>query len=78
MTGGSGWNILWTGNVTGDVLKKAIKYQRINHFPGSDQLGRKDLVWRNISRMIRKFGKEFAIMTHTYVLPEDYKKFKMD
>jgi len=78
MIANSNWNILWTGSCSGEVLKKAIKYQRINHFPGSDQIGRKDLIWRNVSRQIRKFGREYNIMTHTYVLPDDYKKFKMD
>ena len=28
--------------------------------------------------MIRKFGKEFQVMSQTYILPEDYKKFKFD
>jgi hypothetical protein len=78
MTSGSQWNILWTGFPGPETIKKALKYQRINHFPGSDQIGRKDLIWRNVSKMIRKWGKEYQIMTHTYVLPEDYKKFKID
>lgn len=28
--------------------------------------------------MIWKFGKEYFVMPQTYVLPEDYKKFKFD
>jgi hypothetical protein len=27
------------------------KYQKTNHFPGSQCLGRKDLLWRNMNRM---------------------------
>ena len=78
MTGGNLWNILWTGNPNPNTVKSAFPFQRINHFPGSDQIGRKDLIWRNVSRMMRKFGKEYNIVPQTYILPEDYRKFKLD
>jgi hypothetical protein len=36
------WNIIWVGVCKPDLLKEATKYQKINHFPQSFQLGRKD------------------------------------
>ena len=42
------WNILFTGMCKTDLLKDASKYQKINHFPQSYQIGRKDLMWKNI------------------------------
>ena len=72
------WNVLWTGNVRHDTVSHASEYHRINHFPGTMQIGRKDLLWRNISRMMRKHGKEFNICPLTYIFPEDYKKFQSD
>ncbi|XP_076436228.1 tubulin monoglutamylase TTLL4-like [Babylonia areolata] len=57
---------------------KAIReYQKLNHFPGSFQLGRKDRLWRNLSRMQVSFGKkEFGFFPRTYILPQDMKHLK--
>lgn len=53
------------------------EYQKINHFPGSFQLGRKDRLWRNLSRMQAKFGKkEFGFVPQSYILPWDKKLLK--
>ena len=49
------WNVMWTGMCKPEVLKDASKYQKINHFPQSFQLGRKDLMWKNISRASKMF-----------------------
>lgn len=54
------------------------KYQRINHFPGSYQLGRKDLMWKNVSRLKRQFGAEYNICPKTYIFPHDYRRFIME
>ncbi|XP_030768040.1 tubulin polyglutamylase TTLL4-like isoform X4 [Sitophilus oryzae] len=51
--------------------------QKLNHFPGTFQLGRKDRLWRNFQKMIAQFGlKEFGFLPHTYVLPQDIKLLK--
>ncbi|XP_046371170.2 tubulin monoglutamylase TTLL4-like [Haliotis rufescens] len=57
---------------------KAIReYQKLNHFPGSFQIGRKDRLWRNLSKMQVHFGKrEFGFFPQTYVLPQDLKLLK--
>ncbi|XP_076823431.1 uncharacterized protein LOC143469566 [Clavelina lepadiformis] len=57
---------------------RSIKeFQKINHFPGSFQLGRKDRLWRNISRMQARFGKkEFGFVPQSYLLPWDKKLLK--
>ena len=51
------------------------KYQKTNHFPGSTQLGRKDLLWRNISRMRSKFPKDFIVAPISYLINEEYEAF---
>ncbi|XP_041365968.1 tubulin polyglutamylase TTLL4-like isoform X2 [Gigantopelta aegis] len=57
---------------------KAIReYQKLNHFPGSFQIGRKDRLWRNLCKMQLHFGKkEFGFFPQTYVLPFDLKLLK--
>jgi tubulin polyglutamylase TTLL4 len=64
--------------VTAPDIKHLNKYQKTNHFPGSTQLGRKDLLWRNINRMRLKFPKEFNISPMSYLLSEDYEAFQAD
>ena len=50
---------------------------QFNHFPGSFQLGRKDRLWRNLSRLLAQFGrKEFAFFPQTFVLPADLANLK--
>lgn len=51
----SKWNIMWTGVTKPELLKDISSYQRINHFPLSFHLGRKDLMWKNIYRMKKIF-----------------------
>lgn len=58
---GKDWNLLFTGYIRSEALREVNKYQRINHFPGSYELGRKDRMWKNISRMKRKFGVDYNI-----------------
>lgn len=47
------------------------RYQKINHFPNSLHLGRKDLLWKNIYRLKLKYPNDFNIAPHSWVLPED-------
>lgn len=51
------------------------KFQKINHFAGSYHLGRKDLMWKNISKLKRQFGEDYNICPKTYIFPHDYKRF---
>ena len=54
------------------------KYQKTNHFPGSSQLGRKDLLWRNMNRLRIKFPTDFLIAPMSYLLSEDYDLFQQE
>uniref|UniRef100_A0A4W5RGC3 Tubulin tyrosine ligase-like family, member 4 n=1 Tax=Hucho hucho TaxID=62062 RepID=A0A4W5RGC3_9TELE len=46
----------------------------LNHFPGSFQIGRKDRLWRNLSKMQAQFGKrESSFFPRSFVLPQDIK-----
>ena len=73
-----GQNVLWTGSVKPDLLRETNKYQKLNHFPGSFQIGRKDCMWRNIARFRRANGLDYEICPPTYIFPEDYKRFIAD
>ena len=49
---GSTFNVFWGHHLKEEKLQKLAAYQQVNHFPGSYGLGRKDYLWRNISRMV--------------------------
>ena len=47
-TEGASWNILWSAPLKAEQLKEFDEYKHCNHFAGTWQLGRKDLMYRNI------------------------------
>ena len=53
------------------LMQKLDMRQWVNHFPGSYGLGRKDYLWRNISRMARQHSNAYDFCAKTYVLPRD-------
>ncbi|XP_028039738.1 tubulin polyglutamylase TTLL4-like isoform X1 [Bombyx mandarina] len=73
------WIGIW-GKHMKSIMFRAIKDgQKMNHFPGTFQIGRKDRLWRNLHKLCTKYGvKEFGIMPKTYVLPHDLKMLKHD
>ncbi|XP_054025186.1 tubulin polyglutamylase TTLL13 [Dryobates pubescens] len=52
------------------------RFQKINHFPGMIELCRKDLLARNLNRMLRLFPKDYNIFPRTWCLPADYGDFQ--
>ncbi|XP_028159745.1 tubulin polyglutamylase TTLL4-like isoform X2 [Ostrinia furnacalis] len=73
------WIGIW-GKHMKSLMFRAIKDgQKMNHFPGTFQIGRKDRLWRNLQKLAIKFGvNEFGIMPKTYVLPHDLRLLKHD
>ncbi|XP_033634815.1 tubulin polyglutamylase ttll6-like isoform X1 [Asterias rubens] len=71
------WTLLWTDcSVSLDRVMEMKKYQKVNHFPGMGEICRKDLLGRNLTRMLKLFPKEYAIFPRTWVLPADYGDFQ--
>lgn len=76
-TEGHNWNIIWSnGHAKPYVYEGVNAYQRINHFPNSYEVTRKDKLCENIVKMQLKFGKPaFNIVPETYLLPEEFNDF---
>ena len=71
------WCGIWGKHMRSNCFKTVKEFQKINHFPGTFQVGRKDRLWRNLSRMMIKHGKkEFGFIPRTYVLPQDLRCFR--
>ncbi|GJQ80119.1 hypothetical protein Trydic_g19400 [Trypoxylus dichotomus] len=71
------WLGTWGKHMKSPLFKMLKEEQKLNHFPGTFQLGRKDRIWRNLQKLMLRFGqKEFGFMPQTFVLPQDLKLLK--
>lgn len=48
-----------------------LSLQKINHFPGMSEICRKDLLARNMNRMLKLFPKDYNIFPRTWCLPAE-------
>jgi len=71
------WLGTWGKHMKPIAFKSIKEFQKINHFPGTFHIGRKDKLWRSYSRMKSLHGqKEFNFLPQTFVLPQDMLFFK--
>ncbi|XP_065919431.1 tubulin polyglutamylase TTLL5-like isoform X2 [Dysidea avara] len=75
--GSSYFNLYWTGShVKPYDLRCYGEYQKVNHFPRSYEITRKDRLGKNIQRMQQTKGfKSFNFIPKTYVIPEEFHQF---
>uniref|UniRef100_A0A665WES0 Tubulin--tyrosine ligase-like protein 5 n=1 Tax=Echeneis naucrates TaxID=173247 RepID=A0A665WES0_ECHNA len=71
------YNLMWTGaHLRPYILRSLQDFQKVNHFPRSYELTRKDRLYKNIQRMQQTHGfKNFHIVPQTFVLPSEYQEF---
>ncbi|XP_061465339.1 tubulin monoglutamylase TTLL4 [Rhineura floridana] len=68
------WLGCWGHHMKSPGFRVIREHQKLNHFPGSFQIGRKDRLWRNVSKMQLRFGKkEFNFLPQSFILPQDIK-----
>ncbi|XP_065161645.1 tubulin monoglutamylase TTLL4-like isoform X2 [Atheta coriaria] len=71
------WMGTWGKHMKSPMFKTLKNAQKLNHFAGTFQLGRKDRLWRNVQRLMHRFGaKEFGFIPQTFILPNDIKSLK--
>lgn len=71
------WLGCWGHHMKSVCFKTIAEHQKLNHFPGTFQIGRKDRLWRNLSKMAVRFGKqEFSFFPRTFILPQDIKQLR--
>ena len=75
-TPGDQWIGYFGKHMKTSCFKALSPSQKFNHFPGSFQLGRKDSLWRNLTKLQLKHSrKEFNFLPQTFVLPAEYEAF---
>ena len=72
------WNMLWTHTQGKTYFYERLNpIQKINHFPLSFELTRKDRLAVNIIKMQQKYSKTyFNFIPETFILPEQEEEFK--
>jgi len=71
------FNLMWTGShPKPQSFKSMLPHQRVNHFPRSYELTRKDRMYKNIERLqIAKGPKHFNFIPKTFMIPNEYSEF---
>ena len=71
------WNILWASSSCKSYLYEGLnEYQKINHFPSSYEITRKDRLCVNYVKMQERNGPQhFDFIPDTYVLPDEFGDF---
>ena len=64
--------------LTQSTFPSYMQFQKVNHFPGSWNLGRKDRLSRNFTKMRRKFPKAYDFFAKTFIMPEDALSLKRE
>ena len=58
------------------ILQAMLPHQRVNHFPRSYELTRKDRLYQNIERLQHAKGsKYFNFVPKTFMIPAEYSEF---
>ncbi|KAL9642227.1 hypothetical protein ABK040_007228 [Willaertia magna] len=70
------WNVFWGRHLPLEYYQYIDAFQKVNHFPGSANLGRKDLLFINLFRQKEIMGSnEYDFFPDSYLLPYDHKLF---
>lgn len=68
----SDWVAMWGKHMKSLQFQELKECQKVNHFPGSHNLGRKDNLLRNIRRARNIHGEStYNFLPETYILPKD-------
>ena len=69
----SAWTVMWHGGPLKPALYQSLsKYQKVNHFPRSHEITRKDLMYKNLAKMQAIHGaRTFDFIPKTFIMPQD-------
>ncbi|KAK7074177.1 Tubulin polyglutamylase ttll5 [Halocaridina rubra] len=71
------FNLYWgNAHFNPNEIRQLQEWQKVNHFPRSSELTRKDRLYMNIKRMQRQYGvKLFDFIPTSFILPTEYRDF---
>ncbi|KAL0477873.1 tubulin polyglutamylase [Acrasis kona] len=72
------FNSMWSKHLPNQDFGKLKEFQKVNHFPGSFELGRKDTLHRTMGKMRDRHGLEYDFYPKSYSWPESQNELNMD
>ncbi|CAD5121869.1 DgyrCDS10332 [Dimorphilus gyrociliatus] len=71
------FNIMWTGShLKPYILRGLQEFQKVNHFPRSYEITRKDRLFKNIQKLQQTKGiKHFNFVPPTFVMPSEFQDY---
>jgi tubulin polyglutamylase TTLL5 len=71
------WNLMWLGAIPQLYLYEGLnEYQRINHFPNSYEITKKDRMSVHLKHQLMRHGlDQYGFFPETFVIPEEYTEF---
>jgi tubulin polyglutamylase TTLL5 len=71
------WTIMWSScSIKNNLYNNLKKFQKVNHFPRSVEITRKDLLYKNLSKLESLFpnnSRTFSFLPKSYILPNEHK-----
>lgn len=68
--------IIWNnGVINSSVYQSLGAYQKVNHFPKTFEITRKDLMLQNLSKMKHRHPREYNFFPQTFILPNETSMF---
>jgi len=69
---GNAWQLYWAiGRIEDSILQKLKQFQKVNYFPKTSEITRKDNLCKNIASMQVRFPKDYDFIPPTFLLPND-------
>lgn len=67
------WSICWAcSNIKSQLYQGMQRFQKVNHFPKSTEITRKDSMYRHLAYAKEKHGeRHFKFLPTTYILPTE-------
>jgi tubulin polyglutamylase TTLL5 len=72
--------VIWyVCSIKNTVYQSLQRYQKINHFPCSFYITRKDLMYKSVAKLSEVFGcKHFLFLPKTFILPNEYQYLQQE
>lgn len=73
---GNNFSILWSSAaIKPEIFKSLKKYQKVNHFPKSGEITKKDNLYKNIRKLqshLSATNKQFNFIPESFILPNEH------
>jgi len=70
-------NVYWVDSyISKDTYENMNRHQKANHFPGTSEIAKKNLLSKNLNRMQRLLPDDFGFFPPTFLLPTELEALK--